>query len=434
LLPDDNSEAGGIVNFKGTMTITNCTIAGNTASAGGGIFNQSPDGIHIKNSIVANNFAYDASDGPDISGGVDSQGYNLIGNSSGANITPTIGDQIGTADAPIDPMLGFLQDNGGPTQTQALLPGSPATDKGNSEGLTADQRARPRPIDDPSIDPAEGGDNSDIGAFEMQAAQPVNISTRLLVLTGDKILDAGFIVTGTEAKKVLIRGLGPSLGGMSIANFLADPVLELHDVTSLLMTNDNWKDSQQEEIEATGIPPTIDAESAIVSTLAPGGYTAILSGKGETIGVGLVEVYDLDPAAGSTLGNVSTRGFVGLDDNVMIGGFIVGRGEGVPDQVLIRALGPSLLATEVTDPLADPTLELHDADGMIIASNDNWKDTQEVAIEATQLAPPDDSEAAILQSFPAGAYTAIVRGIDDTTGVALVEVYDLTNAPPLIAE
>jgi hypothetical protein len=429
----DKGIGGGIVNEQGTMTITNCTIADNNAlEGGGGILNYSPggfpQGIHIKNSIVANNFADSEFGGSDISGGVDSEGYNLIGNDSGANITPTTGDQIGTADAPIDPMLGPLQDNGGPTQTQALLPGSPAIDKGNSEGLTTDQRGRLRPVDDPTIDPAEGGDNSDIGAFEVQAGQPLNISTRLGVGTGDDILDAGFIITGTEAKTVLIRGLGPSLGSETIPDFLPDPALQLNDANGALLTNNNWKDTQETEIEATGLAPSKDVESAILATLPPGSYTAILSGQNGYTGVGLVEVYDLAPAVDSTLGNISTRGFVGVGDNVMIGGFIVGDGDGGPDNVLIRALGPSLPPSEVPDPLADPTLELHDVNGATIATNDNWKDTQEAAIEATQLAPPNDSEAAILEALPAGAYTAIVHGKDDTTGIALVEVYNLDAA------
>lgn len=206
---------------------------------------------------------------------------------------------------------------------------------------------------------------------------------------------------------------------------LADPFLELHDASVLVATNDNWKDSQETEIEATGIPPNDPAESAIVASLAPGAYTAILEGKAGGTGVGLVEVYDLDPTANSTLGNISARGFVNTRDNVMIGGLIVGAGEGVPDRVILRALGPSLASQGIEDPLQDPELEFHDQNGALISSNDNWRDTQEAEIEATGLAPSDDREAAIVLTVTNAPYTAIVRGVNGTVGVALIEEFDL---------
>jgi hypothetical protein len=425
---------GGIANAKGSITITNCTIADNSAAvgSGGGIFNASGNEageIHIKNSIIAANS--NGSEPPfdsetDIDGAVNSDGHNLIGSDFEAIITPTTGDQVGPAESPIDPLLGPLQDNGGPTETQALLHGSPAIDKGAAaDGVTTDQRCRFRPVDAVAIPPAEAGDDSDIGAFEKQADQSLNISTRLQVLTGENILDAGFIISGTDPKRVLVRGIGPSLAQAMLPGFLVDPVLELHDSTEVLLTNDNWKDSQEAEIEATNLAPSDDAESALVTTLDPGAYTAILSGKSGGIGIGLVEVYDLDSAANSTLGNTSTRGFVATGDNVMISGFILGAGEGPMDQIIVRALGPSLESTGITNPLEDPSLELHDGDGALLASNDNWRDTQEGEIEATGLAPTDDREAAIVQTLPAGPYTAIVRGVDQTSGVALVEVFDL---------
>jgi hypothetical protein len=352
-----------------------------------------------------------------------SLGYNLIGNGT---ITPKPGDQIGTASSPIDPMLGVLQDNGGPTFTHALLPGSPAIDKGGASGLTTDQRGRARPADFPSIPPAENGDNSDIGAVEVQRAQSVNISTRGNVLTGDSILDGGFIITGTADKPVLIRGVGPSLTGI-LSGVLADPYLELHDSTQLLISNDNWKDTQETDIEATGIAPMSDKESAILATLSPGSYTAILKGASNDTGIGLVEIYDLDSGANSFLGNLSTRGFVGTEDDVLIGGFIVAGDEASLAQVLILAIGPSLGATGISDSLADPELELHDPNGTLIASNDNWRDTQASEIEATGLAPTDDKESAVLQLLATGPYTAIVRGIDNTTGIGLVEVFNLSE-------
>jgi len=189
------------------------------------------------------------------------------------------------------------------------------------------------------------------------------------------------------------------------------------------MTNDNWKDSQETEIEATGIPPTDDHESAIVATLAPGSYTAILSGNGGGTGNGLVEVYDLDTTVNSTLANASTRGFVQTGDNVLIAGFIVGTGES--DTIVVRAIGPSLADMGVADPLLDPTLDLYDANGVILLSDDNWRDSQETLIQSTGLTPTNDAESAIIKSLAPGNYTAVVRGKDDTTGVALVEVYNL---------
>ncbi len=256
-------------------------------------------------------------------------------------------------------------------------------------------------------------------------AQLLNISTRLRVQSGDNVLIGGFIVTGTDPKQVLLRAIGPSLADAGIDGVLADPVLELHGSDgSLITSNDNWRDTQEMEIQESGLPPTDDLESAIVATLTPDSYTAIVSGKGGTSGVGLVEAYDLDQAADSQLANISTRGFVETESNVMIGGFILGNGSGNTN-VLIRVLGPSLTALGVGGALADPTLELHDANGAIVEENDNWKDTEECLIEGTNLPPPDDLESAILVSLPAAAYTAIVAGKDGLTGVALVEVYRL---------
>ena len=256
--------------------------------------------------------------------------------------------------------------------------------------------------------------------------QLLNISTRMRVLIGDNALIGGFIVTGADDKKVIVRGIGPSL---PVPGSLQDPILELHDATgAILASNDNWKDTQQAEIEATTIPPTNDAESAIVATLPANsaGYTAILRGKNDTTGVGLVEVYDLDQTVDSKMANISTRGFVDTDDNVMIGGFIAGAGStGGLSSVLVRAIGPSLTDQGVAGALADPTLELHDASGAIIASNDNWKDTQQAEIEATTIPPTNDNESAIVATLAPGAYTAIVRGANNTTGVGLVEVYNL---------
>ena len=243
------------------------------------------------------------------------------------------------------------------------------------------------------------------------------------VLTDDQVLIGGFIITGNDPKEVVLRAIGPSLGDFGIADPLADPVLELHASDgSLIMMNDNWKDTQQSEIEASGFQPQNDLESAIISTLDPGSYTAVVSGKDGGTGVGLVEGYDLDQAADSQFGNISTRGFVETGTNVMIGGFILG-GESGNANVVVRALGPSLTAFGVTGALADPTLELHDGNGALVQSNDNWKETQQTEIEATGLQPTNDLESAVFETLAPGAYTAIVAGKGDLTGVGLVEVY-----------
>lgn len=254
------------------------------------------------------------------------------------------------------------------------------------------------------------------------APQFANISTRLKVQTADNVLIGGFIVTGTQPKPVIIRAIGPSLGAAGVVGALADPYLELYDATgAAVATNDNWADnSNKQAVTDSGVAPTNAKESAILRTLAPGAYTAIVRGVNDTTGVGLVEVYDLNQTLDSKPVNISTRGLVQTGDNVMIGGTIV-LGT-VPANILIRAIGPSL---PVAGSLADPTLELHDASGAIIASNDNWKDSQQAEIEATTIPPTRDAESAIVQLLSPGAYTAIVRGKNNTTGVALVEAYQL---------
>lgn len=248
-----------------------------------------------------------------------------------------------------------------------------------------------------------------------------NISTRLSVGTGDNVLIGGFIITGTGDKNVVVRAIGPSLGAFGISGVLADPTLELHDQKgATIATNDNWKDTQEDAITAAGFAPGEEKESAIIQRLTPGAYTAIVSGKNNTTGVGLVEAYGLDGTA--QVANISTRGFVQTGDNVMIGGFIV-LDTGASTSVLIRAIGPSL--SGLSNAMDDPTLELHDANGATLQSNDNWKDSQQTEIAATGLAPAEDKESAILETLPAGAYTAVVAGKNNSTGVGLIEAYNL---------
>jgi hypothetical protein len=269
--------------------------------------------------------------------------------------------------------------------------------------------------------------------FSAAVGQLLNISTRLRVQTGQNVLIGGFIISGTDPKKVIVRGIGPSLAGF-FSDFLADPTLELHDASRTLATNDDWKvrpdgSSQQAEIDATHLAPTNDRESALISTLPANnaGYTAIVQGKTNTTGIGVVEAYDLDDTTNSKLANISTRGLVETGNNVLIGGFIPGNGV---TTVIAIALGPSLTNFGITNPLLDPTLELHDSNGNTLRRNDNWKiredgSSQQAEIEATHLQPTSDQESALIQTLPPGGYTAIVSGVNNTTGIAVVEVFSL---------
>lgn len=258
----------------------------------------------------------------------------------------------------------------------------------------------------------------------------VNISTRLDVGTADNVLIGGFIVTGNAPKKVLIRAIGPSIkaGDSPLAGALQDTTLALYQGQTLLGSNDDWRSDQEQEIKDTGVPPTDDRESAMVATLAAQtGYTAIVGGKDGTAGIGLAEIYDLgtaslDSSSVSHLANISTRGTVLTADNVMIGGFII---SGANTKILARAIGPSLAAQGVASALQDPMLELHDSSGATVFSNDDWRSTQQDQIIATTIPPSDDRESAIVATLQPGAYTAVVRGKDDSTGVALVEIYSL---------
>jgi hypothetical protein len=266
-----------------------------------------------------------------------------------------------------------------------------------------------------------------------------NISTRAQVLTGDNVLIGGFIVTGIQPKKVIVRAIGPSVkaNGQPVPGAMQDTTLELHDKNTVIATNDDWKNndenhqSQQAEIEATGIPPTDDRESALVRTLNPGNYTVVLRGINNSTGIAVVEAYDLSSTAPAQLANISSRGLVQTGNNVMIGGFIVGPAKAADTRVVIRGIGPSLSGSNVPNPLQDPTLELHNRDGDKIAANDNWKiddqtqQSQQSAIQATGLAPSDDRESAILITLTPGNYTAILAGKNNTSGVGLVEIYNV---------
>jgi hypothetical protein len=244
--------------------------------------------------------------------------------------------------------------------------------------------------------------------------------------TADNVAIGGFIISGTQPKRVLVRAIGPSLASFGVTDALADPTLELHGPGAFVtMTNDNWGEDplQAAEIQATGVPPSSPLESALVVTLAPGTYTAVVQGKNNGTGVGLVEVYDLVRTVDSKLANISTRGVAQTGDNVMIGGTII-VGSSFTN-ILVRAIGPSLAGLGVANALADPTLELHDGQGALLAANNNWRDTQEFEINATTIPPTNDLESAILQNLAPGNYTAVVRGLNGTTGVALIEAYQV---------
>jgi len=404
---------GGIANLLGgTLRIENSTVSGNgpifgVNDCGGGIWIES-EGATARNTIIAKN---SGTNGPDVCGTLTSEGFNLIGNNDNTDIDPQASDLIGTSGAPIDPLLGVLTFNGGSTRTLALQSNSPAIDSGDPNAPARDQRGYLR------------AEVSDRGAFEFAGTIPVslaNISTRLRVETGNDVLIGGFIIGGSTSKKVIVRAIGPSL---PLADVLADPTLEIRDVAgSLIASNDNWRSDQEAEIIATTIPPANDLESAIVATLPAynSAYTATVRGANNGTGLGVVEVYDLDRTAASMLANISTRGLVQTDPNVLIAGTIVVGQDS--QKVILRGIGPSL---NISGKLADPTMELRDGNGALIRSNDNWRSDQEAEIIATTIPPSDDLESAIVQTLTPGTYTAVLRGVNNTTGIAVVEAYGL---------
>jgi hypothetical protein len=249
------------------------------------------------------------------------------------------------------------------------------------------------------------------------------------VQVGEKVGIGGFIITGSAPKKVLLRAIGPSLTNFGVPDVLLDPVLELHGPAGFVTSiNDNWRDTQEDAIQATGIPPTNNLESAILATLAPGAYTGIVKGKNNTSGVGLIEVYDLNQGSGSKLANLSTRAFVSTGADIVIAGFLLSE-NGVSDRMVLRGIGPSLApgSFPAAAVLADPTLELRDANGALLISNNDWQDNpaQAAALTAAGLAPTNALEAGIAATLPPGLYTALLAGLNNGTGIGLVEVYDL---------
>jgi CSLREA domain-containing protein len=391
-----NEQKGAVINLRNTIL--------STGAPGGNIFNGSSV-VSLGNNISSDAAGGDASTGPG--------GY-----------LNKPGDMRNT-DPKLDP--AGLQDNGGPTPTIALLAQSPAINAGTAEGAPPlDQRGFGR------IGPV------DIGAFEFQGtvvpptptptptATPTatpsgvaNLSSRVRVGTGDNVLIGGFIVTGPGTKRLVIRAIGPSL---PVDGRLANPQLQIYDHDSkLIAANDDWGDSpDRQAIIDSGLAPSHPAESAVMQIVQEGAYTAIVSGVGGGTGLGLVELYDLDQGNGTKLADISTRGLVQTGDDVVIGGFYVSGSN--PLKVVVRAIGPSL---PFPNKLADPLLEVFDSNGVPLALNNNWRDTQEAQIMQTGIAPSNDLEAAAVLNLGAGPYTVVIRGVNGTTGVGVVEVYAL---------
>jgi plastocyanin len=250
-----------------------------------------------------------------------------------------------------------------------------------------------------------------------------NISTRAFVQINNEVLIGGLIISGTGNKLLLLRALGPTLTQFGVSGALLDPTLELRNSSgALVASNNDWQSAPNAQSIPANLRPPEQRESAILALLSPGSYTAIVRGVNNTSGVALVEAYELDTSAISRLTNISTRALVQTNSNVMIAGVMV---QMISQKVIVRALGPTLATFGVSNPLANPLLELRDANGSLLASNDNWKTTQQSEISASGYAPPNDLESAIVRTLTPGNYTAVVRGLNNTTGVALVEVYAL---------
>jgi hypothetical protein len=391
----------GIIN-TGRIDLNYCTIYKNfdNIGAGGGINNSGT--ANLRNTLIAGNV--DPSGSRDVYGPMTSQGYNLIGVSNGATITPMPGDQIGTRGSSVDPMLGPLQDNGGATPTHLPLSGSPAIDRGGpAPGVTTDQRGKQRPVDDPTVPNAAGGDGSDIGAVELSPIHFNAASYRVkesagsfaLVVTrnGDTSQAATVHYATSDGTATAGSDYNSASGDLTFAPGETEKTITLQIIDDDLYEGD---------------------ETFSVTLSSP---------VGGDLGLAVTVITIVAPPARSV--NISTRASVQTGDNVMIGGFIITGN--VPKPVVLRGLGPSLVAAGVPSDtvLNDPVLELHGASGALILSNDNWKDSpQRGQIEGTAFEPKDDREAVIVATLPPATYTAVLRGSDGGTGVGLMEIYD----------
>ena len=427
-IADNSASRGAAIHQTGAsgsaeVLFNHCTVSNNSASLGG-IFNTTGGSGSSQVRVHSSLFRTGAT-GPNFanSGGtMISDGFNLSndgalddpGTPANETFFTNSGDGI-NADPKLDP--GGLKNNGGSSDTIALLSNSPAINGGDPANTPSfDQRGAPRL------------GFSDIGSFEFGAAPLgttilANISTRLRVETGDNVLIGGFIITGTQNKKVILRAIGPSL---PLPGKLDNPTLELRDSSAaLLESNDDWVSSPNKQaIIDSGLAPGNDLESAILRSLpANAAYTAIVRGANNGTGIGIVEAFDLDAAVDSKLANISTRGFVQTGDNILIAGTII-LGNAA-QKVIVRAIGPSL---SLPGKLANPTMELRDQNGALVDSNDDWINSpNKQAIIDTGLAPANDLESTILQTLPANgaSFTAIVRGVNNTTGIAVVEMFEV---------
>jgi hypothetical protein len=252
-----------------------------------------------------------------------------------------------------------------------------------------------------------------------------NVSTRGNVLIGEDVMIGGFIITGNGPKKVLVRALGPSTG---VPGFLADPVLDLYLPGGTVITNDNWQGAANANQIPAELQPQDPRESAILITLPPAAYTGVVHGKAGATGIGLVEVYDLSTSTPSKIVNISTRGVIQTGDNRLIGGFVLSGDQSTTMEIVVRAIGPSLSNYQILNPITDPFLDVRDANGNPVATNDNWKDDPNAAkVAQIGLAPQNELESALYLKLAPGAYTAIVSRNGGTDGVGLVEVYSATN-------
>jgi hypothetical protein len=300
-----------------------------------------------------------------------------------------------------------------PTATASGTPGASPTPSPTGTPLASPTPTPPTGTPTPSATPA---------------SQAVNLSTRMRVLTGENVGIGGFIISGTVPKHVLLRTIGPSLTQFGVPDALPDTVLELHGPgTFVTVINDNWRDdpAQETAILATGLAPGNNLESAIDATLSPGAYTAIVKGKNNAVGAALIEVYDLNQTVAAKLGNISTRAFVSTGDNIVIAGFVLGGGSGT-DRIVVRGIGPSLIPFGVANALANPKLELRNNNGVLLVMNNDWQDDSAQAAELTAagLAPTNPLEAGIAATLSPGLYTALLSGLDNGTGVGVVEAYD----------
>ncbi|HYJ05518.1 MAG TPA: choice-of-anchor Q domain-containing protein [Chthoniobacterales bacterium] len=476
---------GGISHHLGSLISVNCTLANNTATGegGSGFFTVPPRGgclfigngpVILRNTIVAGG---SAGQGPDVNGPLDgSSSFNLIGD--GSNMTGVThgnnGNQVGSNASPLDPKLGPLADNGGPTLTRALNSDSPARDAGSSGAITNPPFSGPPFFDQRGSGfPRVVNSTVDVGSFEASGAGPAptptptpsptatptpsptptltptptptpsptpglvgNVATRLPVGAGDNALIQGFIVQGPvgSTKKIMVRALGPFLTRFGITDALPNPTLEIRNGNNIVVaTNNDWKTTQiggiitgdqSGEINSSGLAPSDDLESAIIANLLPGNYTAVVRGVGDTTGTGIVDAYDMSPGSPARLANIATRGFIQPGDKLMIAGFIIQNGS---VRAAVRAIGPSLIQFGITNALPDTTLQIRDVNGAILLENDNWKTdpAQKQELENNGLQPGHDLEAALIMTIPPGQYTAQERGKDQDSGIGVVEVYFL---------